>query len=114
MNRTLAGLFAGLLVAAFAAQAAAAEARKLTVFRGAVAEPAVAAGVTVLRGTGTAEETAPAYAPGPARSYYAAGGRRLWLADPETGEVTVCTLRYADFVDGREIVCTSGALFDAY
>ena len=70
-----------------------------------------AAGVTVLRGSAIAPKAAePARAMGGAERWQVSSGERLWLTDPETGEVLVCRQARTTQVGQRVIRCTEGDL----
>ena len=65
------------------------------------------AGVAVYRGTSPA--------PAPARPeqtqtedppLYLQGGRNLWIVDPESGDISGCSLRY-DYYGNRNVECSS-------
>jgi hypothetical protein len=69
-----------------------------------------AAGVTVLRGSAIAPRAAePARAMG-AERWQISSGERLWLTDPETGEVMVCRQARTTQVGERVIRCAEGNL----
>jgi hypothetical protein len=69
-----------------------------------------AAGITVLRGSASAPKAAePARAMGTER-WQISSGERLWLTDPETGEVMVCRQARTTQVGERVIRCTEGDL----
>lgn len=69
-----------------------------------------AAGVTVLRGSAIAPKPVEPARPTGAKRWQVSSGERLWLTDPQTGEVLVCRQARTTQVGERVIRCTEGDL----
>ena len=66
--------------------------------------------VTVLRGSAIAPRKASTRSDTRAARVQLIGGKRLWLVDPATGEVSACASRRTSTVGQRIIECTGGRL----
>lgn len=63
---------------------------------------------TILRGSAIEPKAAPVVEAQFGDRWQIAAGERLWLVDPQTGEVRSCINRQTSTVGVREIRCTSG------